>query len=127
MEAVAQSAWNGKGVQTGELIRRQVVPGDAPLTTEIAWIRPRVDRAYRRDEAKPVGGSDFSASPTASERYGILGNDEGGTDRCQGLGADEVLLHPTQPGAAECGHIAANQRLKTCIGGLGKQDCTDSR
>ena len=76
MEAVAQSSGYCDCVQASELIGSQVVPGDATLTTEVAWIRPRVDRAHGHDESKPVGGGDLSSSPATGERYGVLGGDE---------------------------------------------------
>ena len=94
MEAVAQSSGHCNCVQAGELIGSQVVPGDTPFTAEVAWIRPRVDRAHGHDEPKPVGGGDLSSSPATGERYGVLSGDERRVGRRQGLGTDEVLLDP---------------------------------
>ena len=127
MEAVAQSSGYCNCVQAGELIGSQVVPGDTPFTAEVAWIRPRVDGTHGHDEPKPVGGGYFSSSPAAGKRYSVLGGDERRIGRSQGLGTDEVLLDPAQPGAAKGRDIASNQGFEARIGGLGKQHSANSR
>ncbi|KWV90339.1 hypothetical protein PFLmoz3_00028 [Pseudomonas fluorescens] len=62
-QAVAQGAGHGDGVEAGELIGNQVVPGDAPAGAEILRVGASMHGAHRYHEAHAIGGGDLAAAP----------------------------------------------------------------
>ena len=68
VEAVAQRAGHGDGVQAGELVGDEIVVGDPALAAEVARVRPGVDRAHRHDEAQAVGRCHLAAAPAPGQR-----------------------------------------------------------
>ncbi len=96
-EAVAQGAGHGDAVEPGELVRDQVVERGPTLLTEVARVRPRMDRADGHHEAQPVSRGDVTAAPGPGERDAVLCRDQDGVRPGERLGPDVVLPHPAQP------------------------------
>ena len=73
------------------------------------------------DEADAVGRGDFAASPDVGDRQGVLRRHDTGVGGGNGVGPDEVLADPGQPGAAECRLVGADHRLEADVAGLRDQ------
>ena len=69
--------------------------------------------------AQAVGRGHLAATPCMGEFVLVLRGHQRGVGGHQRLGADEVLLHPAQPRAAQCGHVEADERLEASVGGAG--------
>jgi len=80
-QAVAQRAGHGDGVEAGELVGNQVVPGDAPAGAEILRVGAGMHGAHRYDEAHAIGGSDLTAAPDLGQLQLALCADQNGVGR----------------------------------------------
>jgi hypothetical protein len=76
-KTVSQSSWHNYRVETGELIRNEVVISNAALTAEILWIWSCVDSPNRDDEPKAISGSNFATTPCVHERDVVLRDHQG--------------------------------------------------
>jgi len=93
-KTVSQSSWNDYGVQTGELIRNEVVISNAALIAEILWIWAGVDCPDRDYEPKAISGSNFATTPCVDKRDVVLRSHERRIGFCYGFVTDEVLVYP---------------------------------
>jgi hypothetical protein len=84
-KTVSQSSWHNYGVQTGELIRNEVVISNAALIAEILRIWACVDSPDRDDEPKAISGSNFANNPCVHERDVVLGSHERRIGFCYGF------------------------------------------
>ncbi|MNR37526.1 hypothetical protein D3C85_1555520 [compost metagenome] len=80
-QAVAQRAGHGDGVEAGELVGNQVVPGDTPAGAEILRIGAGMHGAHRYDEAHAIGGGDLAATPDLGQFQLALRSDQDGVSR----------------------------------------------
>ena len=109
-------------MEAGELVRGEVVIGHAAIGVEILAIGTGVDGADRDDETQPIRRGDLASAPCLRQGKGGLGIDEAGIGPGQGLGADIVLLHPTEPAPRQRGDIGADDRFEADVTGFRQQD-----
>jgi hypothetical protein len=78
-----------------------------------------MDCAHGNDEAQAICRSDLSAAPAVHQWDAVLRSDQTGIGFSQGFVPDKVLVDPGQPGPAERGKIAANERFKSDVASFG--------
>ena len=120
-QAVAQRAGHRNRVQSGELIREQVVPRHAPERAEVLRIRTGVNGTDRNHETHPVGRGDFTAAPSVSKGDAILCCDQSGVAGGNCFIAQIVLLDPGNPIPAQRRHVVADERFRSRVAGLGEK------
>jgi hypothetical protein len=125
-QAVAQGARHHDGVQSGELIGDEVVVGDAAASAKVFRIGAGMDSTARRHEADAVGRGHLATSPDVGDRQSVLCRHDSGVGCGDGLGPDEVLADPGQPGTAERWLVGADHRLEADVAGLGDQRTTEA-
>ena len=96
-QAVAQRTGHRNRVQSGELIRQQVVPGHAPERTEVLRIGTGVNGADRYHETHAIGRGDFAAAPGVRKGDAILCCHQSSVAGGNRFVAQIVLLDPGDP------------------------------
>lgn len=76
VQTVSQGPRNDDSVQPGELIRDEIIVGDASLEAEVFRVWPGVERPHRNHEAKSVGGCHFAATPLMDKRDFVVLRDQ---------------------------------------------------
>ena len=104
---------------SGILIGKKVVVSDTELVAEILWIGSGMNCAHGNDEAQAVSRSDLAAAAAVHQWNAVLRSDQTGVGFSQGFVPDKVLVDPGQPGSAERGKIASNERFKSDVASFG--------
>ena len=96
-QAVPYSAGDHNRIQTGELVRNQVVVSHAVFITKILGVRSGIESANGNNKADSVSRRHLAASPQLDNRDSVLCGDQTGVCLRQSFVADEVLIHPGKP------------------------------
>jgi hypothetical protein len=75
-ETVSDSTWNENGVETGELIRDEIVVGDPTLIAEVLGIRASMESSNGNNKAEPIRRGDFAATPLVHKRNLVVLSDK---------------------------------------------------
>ena len=123
---IAEGPRDDDGMEAGELVRGEIVVGHPALGVEVFPIGTGIERADRDHEAQPIRRRHFAPTPGLRQGNGRLGIDEAGIGPGEGLGADIVLLDPTEPPPRQGGTIGTDDGFETDITGFRQQDRTET-
>src|SRR6266481_807711 len=113
-------------METGELVGGKIVIRHATISVKILTIRTRIDRADGHDEAQAIRRRHFTATPSLRQGDQALRVNEAGIGSRERLGADIVLLYPTEPTPREGGDRGMRDRFESEVTGFSQQDGTEA-
>src|SRR5579872_5720972 len=97
-QAVSQRARHHDGIEASELVRDEIVIGDAAFVSKVFGVGAGMERPDRNDKAEAISRRYFTATPRLYEWNAVLCGNQAGVRFGQSLVSDEVLIHPGKPG-----------------------------